>query len=123
MRTHHLASQNLQRNTQNLHKEHGPFSHIRKASAAPPRPPKPPPEDKKEGAKAPAERILYTDDFGEEFEVTADRKRKLQDVQSGLAILGLCPCLVHIWERNGAPLISAQPNQCTCGMRGNISNS
>ena len=44
--------------------------------------------------------VVYTDEFGDEFEVTADRKRKLQDVQSGLAILGLCPLLVHIWEKN-----------------------
>ena len=36
--------------------------------------------------------------------MTADRKRKLQDVQSGLTLLGLCPLLVHIWEKNGAPL-------------------
>ena len=32
-------------------------------------------------------------------QVTADRKRKLQDVQSGLTLLGLCPLLVHIWEK------------------------
>ena len=104
----HARAQNLQRNVSNLHKEHGPFSHIRKASAAPARPPKPPADDK-EGGKAPTERVLYTDDFGEEFEVTADRKRKLQDVQNGLVILGLCPLLVHIWEKNGTALISAQP--------------
>ena len=40
--------------------------------------------------------------------MTADRKRKLQDVSNGLTLLGLCPLLVHIWEKNGSPLISAQ---------------
>ena len=47
-------------------------------------------------------------------QVTADRKRKLQDVQSGLTLLGLCPLLVHIWEKNGAPLIAAQSGLCNC---------
>ena len=65
------VSQTLHRNVPSLQKEHGPFSHIRKASAVPPKPPKAPvPEGERTGKeKAPTERVLYTDEFGEEFEV------------------------------------------------------
>lgn len=63
-------AQTLHRNAANLLKEHGPFSHIRKASAVPPKPPKVYAEgERPANAKAPTERVLYTDDFGEEFEV------------------------------------------------------
>ena len=72
MCTHTLSplAQTLHRNAANLLKEHGPFSHIRKASAVPPKPPKLRADgERPPNAKAPTERVLYTDDFGEEFEV------------------------------------------------------
>lgn len=72
----------LKRNVGLLTKEHGPFTHLRRPSAAPPKEKKVikdhllPSKEGKE--KPPAERIIYTDPSGEEFEVTADRTRKLQ---------------------------------------------
>ena len=72
--THSLSpvAQTLHRNAANLLKEHGPFSHIRKASAVPPKVPKLNADgERPPNSKAPTERVLYTDDFGEEFEVSA----------------------------------------------------
>ena len=64
------VAQTLHRNAANLLKEHGPFSHIRKASAVPPKVPKLNADgERPPNSKAPTERVLYTDDFGEEFEV------------------------------------------------------
>lgn len=75
----------MSRGTAQLLKEHGPFTHLRKVSAAPAKPPKkikePASEEGREpedNSKKAQERIIYTDASGVEFEVTADRKRKLQ---------------------------------------------
>ena len=81
----------LSRGTSQLLKEHGPFTHLRKAAAAPLKQPKQSAKEVKDpanGAKdSPKdkvqERIIYTDASGQEFEVTADRKRKLQVRHSG----------------------------------------
>eukprot|EP00308_Calcidiscus_leptoporus_P009863 CAMPEP_0119384372 /NCGR_PEP_ID=MMETSP1334-20130426/85195_1 /TAXON_ID=127549 /ORGANISM="Calcidiscus leptoporus, Strain RCC1130" /LENGTH=232 /DNA_ID=CAMNT_0007405383 /DNA_START=130 /DNA_END=824 /DNA_ORIENTATION=- len=145
----------LDRNALILHREHGPFSHIRrkmkkekaadskgqkaealepqgsmdelleareelglethetldeaprKASAVREK------AEKKPGSKQPVERIIYKTEQGEEFEVTADRKRKLADISSALGNLKLCPLLVRIWERDGSPITSATA-LCTC---------
>ena len=90
----------LSRNMAALLKEQGVFAHMRRAL---------PPRDKRraaggadegaEGKVAPPERIVYKDDMGDEFEVTADRKRKLADISGSLLSLGLCPMLVQIWEK------------------------
>merc|ERR1711871_166383 len=74
-----------------------PFHHVRKSS-------------RQRGN----EKLLYTDSRGVEFEVTADRKRKLQDISNALATLGLCPLLVHIWEKDGTPILSHPEESCAC---------
>ena len=109
------------RNAPKLTQEHGPFAHVRRHAK---------PKETEEGEKVKErdrEGRVFEED-GEEYEVTADRKRKLQarrpparrncaelrprpprraplhaqDIQSSLASLSLCPLLVHIWEK-GAP--------------------
>jgi len=102
----------LSRNTPALLKDHGPFSHMRRAGTLPP--PRPPKLDAAGNviASKPVERVLYKDGDGEEFEVTADRKRKLSDVSAALGSLALCPLLVRIWERDGTPITADA--QCAC---------
>ena len=110
------------RNAPKLTQEHGPFAHVRRHAK---------PKETEEGEKVKErdrEGRVFEED-GEEYEVTADRKRKpagapparppqlrriapptspaarlspAQDIQSSLASLSLCPLLVHIWEK-GAP--------------------
>ncbi|KAJ1623206.1 hypothetical protein T492DRAFT_845717 [Pavlovales sp. CCMP2436] len=48
------------------------------------------------------------------LQVTADRKRKLQDVSNALSQLGLCARLVQVNEANGAPIVDGRAALCTC---------
>ena len=83
----------LSRGTSQLLKDHGPFTHLRKASTTPMKASKQHSKEaakdikgvakdgSKEGSKDKSqERIVYTDASGAQFEVTADRKRKLQAI-------------------------------------------
>ena len=93
-----LWRQTLHRNAANLLKEHGPFSHIRKASAVPPKVPKLNADgERPPNSKAPTERVLYTDDFGEEFEV-------------GLPLPSLPQCV----GGDSGPSIGATHMPCIC---------
>ena len=94
--THSLSpvAQTLHRNAANLLKEHGPFSHIRKASAMPPKVPKLNADgERPPNSKAPTERVLYTDDFGEEFEVGRTLPSPLPS-QGGQRTMRM-PCMCH----------------------------
>ncbi|KAL1524832.1 hypothetical protein AB1Y20_019712 [Prymnesium parvum] len=114
----------LSRNVALLNKEHCPFTHLRRATAVSSKEkkvakePAPQPREGEEGKegkeKPPVERVIYTDPSGEEFEVTADRMRKLQDIGAALRGLSLCPLLVHIWKRDGTPIATPLPSECTC---------
>jgi hypothetical protein len=90
------VAQTLHRNAANLLKEHGPFSHIRKASAVPPKVPKLNADgERPPNSKAPTERVLYTDDFGEEFEVGRTLPSPLPS-QGGQRTMRM-PCMCHAW--------------------------